>query len=562
MLSWLVQNAIFAGLLAVVVAIVCRLGRFRPAVQHALWLVVLLKLVTPPLVTWPGVALALPEEEQATPEPHPESYQILVPSTNDLIVTYLQPTEFEPVMAAEPTQVAQAAVESEARAASPPQPASQGMDWLAPFLLRVIVLGGAALALLQLIRIGSFQRLLRQGRDAPAGLRQDVARLAARLRVRPPQVRVLPGIASPLVCGLGWPLLLWPQALCGSLSSLCQRAVIVHELAHLRRRDHWVAWLRAAASCLWWWNPLYWFVSRQLGRNAELACDAWVIGALPDARRAYAEALLAVAGLSSRTAVPAPAVGMRGSRRDFERRLIMVMRDSVPCKAPVLALVAVGILAFAVLPGLSLGQKPAEQQKKKQEPAKIVPAEKIQGQAITLDPANIELSIDGGAVEFVLQEATVAQQGTDRERKLKDLEDKLQALLKEVKSLRDNKPSQPTTATVKPKINVNTQPKAVWAVEGVDAKNFVWGQGQPTAWYANVADDKQNAVTLSRATYKLPKEKADALAAFLPHIKASVLESKVEGDGIVVTTTPEVQHTISQLVALMLGKPQGHALQY
>jgi hypothetical protein len=422
------------------------------------------------------------------------------------------------------------------------------------------VFGGAALAVLQLVRIGSFQRLLRRGHAAPAGLARDVTLLAARLGIRPPRVRVLPGIASPLVCGLGRPLLLWPEALCDTLSSLCQRAVIVHELAHLRRRDHWVAWLRAAAGCLWWWNPLYWFVSRQLGRSAELACDAWVIGALPNARRAYAEALLAVAGLSSRTAVPAPAVGMRGSRRDFERRLIMVMRDSVPCKAPLLALVAVGILGFAVLPGLSLGQKPAEQ-KKKQEPAKTAPAEKIEGQLITLDRGSVEFVSD---VELVLQDAVGAQQGSDRDRKLKELEDKLQSLLKEVKSLRDSKPAH--TATTKPKPNANPQQKTVWATEGTATKNFVWTQAQPYAVevdfaYANVKD-QHNAVTLNRTTYKLPKEKADALAAFLPHIKASVLESKVEGDGIVVTTTPEVQHTISQLVALMLGKPQSHAVQW
>lgn len=43
-LEWLLQNALMAGLLALVVAIVCRLLRPRPAVQHALWLLVLIKL--------------------------------------------------------------------------------------------------------------------------------------------------------------------------------------------------------------------------------------------------------------------------------------------------------------------------------------------------------------------------------------------------------------------------------------------------------------------------------------------------------------------------------------
>jgi len=66
---------------------------------------------------------------------------------------------------------------------------------------------------------------------------------------------------------------------------------------------------------------------------------------------------------------------------------------------------------------------------------------------------------------------------------------------------------------------------------------------------------KEHNITLSRATYKLPKEKADALAAFLKHVKASVLETKVEDDGVTVTTTPDVQHTIAQLVGLLTGQP-------
>src|SRR5262249_19518660 len=48
MLWWLAQNTLLAAALAALVAIACRVGRFRPAVRHALWLLVLLKLVAPP----------------------------------------------------------------------------------------------------------------------------------------------------------------------------------------------------------------------------------------------------------------------------------------------------------------------------------------------------------------------------------------------------------------------------------------------------------------------------------------------------------------------------------
>ena len=53
-LWWLVQNTLAVALLIPFVAVACRLCRNRPAVQHVLWAVVLLKFVTPPVVCWPG----------------------------------------------------------------------------------------------------------------------------------------------------------------------------------------------------------------------------------------------------------------------------------------------------------------------------------------------------------------------------------------------------------------------------------------------------------------------------------------------------------------------------
>ena len=52
-LWWLAQNTITIVILIPIVAAACRLFRNRPAVQHVLWAVVLLKFITPPVVSWP-----------------------------------------------------------------------------------------------------------------------------------------------------------------------------------------------------------------------------------------------------------------------------------------------------------------------------------------------------------------------------------------------------------------------------------------------------------------------------------------------------------------------------
>src|SRR5207237_8805139 len=138
----------------------------------------------------------------------------------------------------------------------------------------------------------------------------QVEDLATRLRVRPPTASMVPGIGSPLLWCLGRPKLLWPAEGMELLKPDSIRGVIAHELAHLRRRDHWVGWITLLAGCVWRWNPLFWFIRGRLYVCAELACDAWVVGTLPEVRRAYAEALIEVLQLLVRKATPVPALGM------------------------------------------------------------------------------------------------------------------------------------------------------------------------------------------------------------------------------------------------------------
>jgi beta-lactamase regulating signal transducer with metallopeptidase domain len=538
-LWWLAQNALLAGVLAGLVALVCRLGRFRPAVRHALWLLVLLKLVTPPLVEWPWRPPILEPDQHAEPVAAPGPAPT---PTEDMILALLMPADLpgpaennpaDPEIGGVLASPTPPATEPAALAEPAHQPAPSWWAWLPTALLTAWLSGALIVATMQLGRVLRLRRLVAGGRPASAELAREVEELAAQLGARPPPIRVLAGIVSPFVCGLGRPLLVWPAALEGCLAPECQRAVLVHELAHLRRRDHWVAWLRVLAGCAWWWDPLYWYVCRQLGRAAELACDAWVVGALPDARRAYAEALLAVAQLVSKTAAPAPAVGMSGSRLDFERRLTMVMCERVPCKVPVFGLVLIGLLALAILPGWSLGPRAAEPPAQTTTPS--APVEPV----IKLTTSQPE------------QPAAVAVQqgGDERDRKLKDLEQKVNALLKEVQALRSHK------APAQGGLNIH-RPTTTSVIAQPVVRGQVHEVVTPSVTYAITlaSDGGQHELALTRVSYKLPKDKADALAAFLPHIKAQVLESKVEGEGIVVTTTPEIQRTIGQLVALLQGK--------
>jgi hypothetical protein len=69
------------------------------------------------------------------------------------------------------------------------------------------------------------------------------------------------------------------------------RAVLLHEIAHIRRNDWGIAVIAAAAKCAYWLNPLSWFLERKLSQLAEQASDDASIILTRHAAR-YAEILL------------------------------------------------------------------------------------------------------------------------------------------------------------------------------------------------------------------------------------------------------------------------------
>jgi beta-lactamase regulating signal transducer with metallopeptidase domain len=544
MLWWLTETTLVAAALAGAVALLCRRLRPRPAVRHALWLVVLLKLLTPPLLAWPWSAPAsIPLADAPAPRPPPTEEAVRWPAaeqTTDETILAPSPEASVAALPPEPASydaafapVAEPGLPADAAPPTPEgQPAaiaahSPAERWTS-VLVAAWVTGAILTALLQVVRIVRFRRGVARGEPAPVALTVAVGELAARIGVRPPPVVVLPGLASPVVWGLGRPRLLWPAALLGRLSPDGERTAIVHELAHLRRRDHWVGWLQLVASCVWWWSPLFWHVRGQVGRAAELACDAWVIEVLPKARRAYAQALLEVCELVSRRAVPAPALGMGGARQEIERRLTMILRESVPSRLPVRALFGVVLLALIALPGITGGQAPPDRfGTSDQEPKRATPS-----------------------VTFDFGQPAAEATGDEREQRLQKLEASLEALLKEVKELRDGKAPSNLQRGNAPAAKASNSAPAAKSTTSAPAHNYNWNVSNTYTF----TTPEGSPETLIRVTYKLPKDKADALAALLTNLKGTEVEAVVKGDGIVITTTPEAQHAIGAFVGLLQGK--------
>ncbi|HSW00831.1 MAG TPA: M56 family metallopeptidase [Sedimentisphaerales bacterium] len=165
------------------------------------------------------------------------------------------------------------------------------------------------------------------------------------------KVRVLVGerISTPGVIGCFWPALLLPASMLSGIPADDLRAILVHELAHIRRYDYLINFLQMVVEALLFFNPAVWWISRQIRIEREACCDAagvqWI-----GQRDKYAEALVAWA---HRLGTPAPAVGFgrdtdRGTLLDRVRRILIAGHQPRP-RVPWHIATAMLVLSLACL---------------------------------------------------------------------------------------------------------------------------------------------------------------------------------------------------------------------
>ena len=258
-----------------------------------------------------------------------------------------------------------------------PSPPARVISWTA--LGAALWLTGSVLWFsLAATRLYRFRQLLRRAEPGPVQLQARVRRLSCRMGLAyPPHVLILSAAVSPMLWAVGGaPRLLLPASLLHRLNEEQWDTLLAHELAHLRRRDHWIRMLELLVLGLYWWHPVAWWARRALREAEEQCCDAWVVWALPGSAEAYALALVeTVTFLSqSRSALPVAASGI-GQVNLLKRRLIMFMCGSTPRALSglgFLALVALGALLLPLLPTWAQTEQP---QLNGDEPASAAPAQ-------------------------------------------------------------------------------------------------------------------------------------------------------------------------------------------
>jgi len=304
--------------------------RLRPAVRYALWLVVLVKLLLPPSLAFPtGPGWWLRPAQAGPPRPRP---------TTPVVVTYDAHDMPAPSFTAAPVFIA------------PPPPRLTPASWT------LVGMAGVSLGLLawMLLRWLQVAREARRSPAAPPSLSELFPELPRSLRLK-----LTDHPLSPAVCGLFRPVILLPRLLAEQLPPAQLRAVLLHELLHLRRGDVWVNCAQALLQIAYWWHPLLWLANARIRRVREEAVDDAVMLALKEDAETYAPTLLEVAKLAlHRPMTSLGLVGILESRSSLRQRIERLMDFCPPREAGLTLGSVLAVFGFAAL-AVPMGQAPA-----------------------------------------------------------------------------------------------------------------------------------------------------------------------------------------------------------
>lgn len=179
---------------------------------------------------------------------------------------------------------------------------------------------GAALVLALLGRERWHLRCLRKAsrRVTTGRLRTETDVLTRRMGIdRRVTIHLCPTTLVPMTWGSFVPRVLLPAG-AGGWSDARLRSVLLHELAHVRRRDVLTQSLAATACVLYWFNPLAWVAARHMREERERAADDLVLQSGVSAP-AYAEQLVALIRTLRETPMSLTAVSMARTSRLGDR---------------------------------------------------------------------------------------------------------------------------------------------------------------------------------------------------------------------------------------------------
>ncbi len=191
-------------------------------------------------------------------------------------------------------------------------------------------------------------------RPAPPEWQESLVSLGRRIGLsRPVRLLVSAVVDVPMVAGWWRPVVLVPVGALSGLPADYMEALLLHELAHIRRRDALVNLLQGVAEALLFYHPAVWWVSGHIRIERELCCDD-VAAAASGSRLTYARALAQME--LHRPAHLNAAVAANGGR--LSERIARLLGEASPAVRPAPGPGALAVVILVATAGYGLFAQP------------------------------------------------------------------------------------------------------------------------------------------------------------------------------------------------------------
>ena len=341
-LMWRVtwQGSVFIGLIFLITRIFRRLS---PTIKHLLWMLVIVKLLIMPFVTVPIAPPAFPTIVNKPPVKSVTETPV-VPRESGVI------SETSPVL---PSDELPLALNASHPGAAFQLPSVLFSVWLCGI---IILIFGITFRSIRLKKDISKARVL-EDKDVLNIVTEGVNEL----RIRPPILKISDKFKSPLACGIVRPVIIFPEHIIEKFTESELRAIIYHELAHIKRKDILTNWFQILTQILYFLNPLVWYANRQIRIEREQACDDWVLEGGKEERKSYADALLKVVEICSvRERFTLGIVGVSETFTLMARRVKMIMDSGrkINTRLSVKLMIGFALIGVMVIPTYA-GKRPS-----------------------------------------------------------------------------------------------------------------------------------------------------------------------------------------------------------
>ena len=344
-----INNIIVASIFAFFAYLLGRSSK-HPQLSYLLWFFVIIKLITPPIISLPGIELSK-----------------LGISTQQVSAHTAQTLS---------EGVAHQAINQPPHWLIDSNSSYDFISWLQKidiisFIISFSLLGSLIILAHSFYKALRFHQLIKsEAHPATAEIKAIADELAQTIGLKKtPLLTLTTASISPMVWWIGGRVhVILPLVIIDQMTPSQWRWVLAHELVHVKRLDHLVRWIEWLAGGLWWWNPLAWYARKQLRIHEERCCDNGVISLLTTTghhanapvnlrahnisqSRDYAESILTVVEkLVSPEHRPPTQTSQINSGGQLELRIKMILNPSRTKKATKRQQVVAIIAATTLLP--------------------------------------------------------------------------------------------------------------------------------------------------------------------------------------------------------------------